>query len=557
MILKRYYLHSLIIFFFLSSCEEKKSLTVAESSNPYYDKAYSLLANNKDSAFVNFNLAKEIFLQNKDSIRAGNCLVNMAIISSDMGDNLGSLETSLSAIKFLNENNSKVYPIIKSNYNNLGIVTFNLKDYKKSLVFYDLAIKFSEEKFDVITYLNNKANTYREIKDYNNAIEIYTDILKKQDISKKDFSRIMTNLAKTKWLQNPSYNPIPELKEALNIRLQEKDLWGQNSSYAHLADYYIQKKPDSALIYATKMYGIAKALRSPDDQIEALQKLIVLENPEKSKQYFLTYQKLNDSLQTARSKAKNQFALIRYETEKNKADFQKAQADNVKKQNQILKQYAGLGILGLILIGGGVWYRRRKKILQQEKELEVKKTELRYSKKVHDVVANGIHRVMTKLENQEHIDKETMLDDLEIVYEKSRDISYDHEKNNDLPFGEKLTEMLKSYSSDDLQLVIIGNEEIQWDKLNKNIQAEVFYVLQELMTNMKKHSKATRVVIRMSRINEEITIRYTDNGVGCEKLSPKNGIKNTGNRMESIGGTINFDAVSGEGFKAELKFSVQ
>ncbi|EJG2305560.1 hypothetical protein A4A86_RS17630 [Elizabethkingia anophelis] len=117
--------------------------------------------------------------------------------------------------------------------------------------------------------------------------------------------------------------------------------------------------------------------------------------------------------------------------------------------------------------------------------------------------------------------------------------------------------MLKSYSSDDLQLVIIGNEEMQWDKLNKNTQAEVFYVLQELMTNMKKHSKATRVVIRMSRINEEITIRYTDNGVGCDKLSPKNGIKNTGNRMESIGGTINFDAVSGEGFKAELKFSVQ
>lgn len=554
LILKRYYLHSLIIFFFLSSCEEKKSLTVAESSNQYYDKAYSLLAKNKDSAFVNFNLAKEMFLQNKDSIRAGNCLVNMAIISSDMGDNLGSLETSLSAIKFLNENNSKVYPIIKSNYNNLGIVSFNLKDYKKSLVFYDLAIKFSEEKFDVITYLNNKANTYREIKDYNNAIEIYTDILKKQDISKKDFSRIMTNLAKTKWLQNPSYNPVSELKEALNIRLQEKDLWGQNSSYAHLADYYTQKKPDSALIYATKMYGVAKTLRSPDDQIEALQKLIILENPEKSKQYFLTYQKLNDSLQTARSKAKNQFALIRYETEKNKANFQKAQADNVKKQNQILKQYAGLGILGLILIGGGVWYRRRKKILQQEKELEVKKTELRYSKKVHDKVANKVYRVMSEVENVPEMKKEVLLDKLENIYEISRDISYDHE-----PTDEKhLVEMLDSYSSqDDVQLVKVGIQEIGWDTFSKDTQSEVFNVLQELMTNMKKHSKATRVVIIMSRINEEITIRYTDNGVGCDKLSPKNGIKNTGNRMESIGGTINFDAVSGEGFKAELKFSVQ
>ena len=544
------------------SCTKTKESNVNKSEkvdNPYYEKAWSYL-DKKDpiNAFQNFNKAKEIYLKNNDSLGVGKCLMNMGIILTDQGDYFGAQETSLEAMKYLKEDIKADYNYINANYNNLGIASYNLKDYMKALKFYDLAIKFSSDSKDIITYSNNEANTYREQKKYPEALKVYNQILKENNNKKStEYSRALTNLAKTKWLQNANYNPVSELKEALNIRLQEQDLWGQNSSYAHLADYYIQKKPDSALIYATKMYGVAKTLKSPDDQIEALQKLVILENPEKSKQYFLTYQKLNDSLQTARSKAKNQFALIRYETEKNKANFQKAQADNVKKQNQILKQYAGLGILGLVLIGGGVWYRRRKKILQQEKELEVKKTELRYSKKVHDVVANGIHRVMTKLENQEHIDKETMLDDLEIVYEKSRDISYDHEKNNDLPFGEKLTEMLKYYSSDDLQLVIIGNEEIQWDKLNKNIQAEVFYVLQELMTNMKKHSKATRVVIRMNRINEEITIRYTDNGVGCDKLSPKNGIKNTGNRMESIGGTINFDAVSGEGFKAELKFSVQ
>ncbi|AIL44686.1 tetratricopeptide repeat-containing sensor histidine kinase [Elizabethkingia anophelis] len=551
-----------LLFVLIVSCTKTKESNVNKSEkvdNPYYEKAWSYL-DKKDpiNAFLNFNKAKEIYLKNNDSLGVGKCLMNMGIILTDQGDYFGAQETSLEAMKYLKEDIKADYNYINANYNNLGIASYNLKDYMKALKFYDLAIKFSSDSKDIITYSNNEANTYREQKKYPEALKVYNQILKENNNKKStEYSRALTNLAKTKWLQNANYNPVSELKEALNIRLQEQDLWGQNSSYAHLADYYIQKKPDSALIYATKMYGVAKKLKSPDDQIEALQKLIILENPEKSKQYFLTYQKLNDSLQTARSKAKNQFALIRYETEKNKADFQKAQADNVKKQNQILKQYAGLGILGLVLIGGGVWYRRRKKILQQEKELEVKKTELRYSKKVHDVVANGIHRVMTKLENQEHIDKETMLDDLEIVYEKSRDISYDHEKNNDLSYGEKLTEMLKSYSSDDLQLVIIGNEEMQWDKLNKNTQAEVFYVLQELMTNMKKHSKATRVVIRMSRINEEITIRYTDNGVGCDKLSPKNGIKNTGNRMESIGGTINFDAVSGEGFKAELKFSVQ
>jgi gentisate 1,2-dioxygenase len=65
-----------------------------------------------------------------------------------------------------------------------------------------------------------------------------------------------------------------------------------------------------------KMYNAAKEIKNPDDQLEALQKLIALEPSEKSKFYFSKYQKINDSLQNARSKAKNQFALIRYETEK-------------------------------------------------------------------------------------------------------------------------------------------------------------------------------------------------------------------------------------------------
>jgi hypothetical protein len=41
------------------------------------------------------------------------------------------------------------------------------------------------------------------------------------------------------------------------------------------------------------------------------------------------------------------------------------------------------------------------------------------------MLANGIYQVMTKIENQENFDKEEALDELEFVYEKSRDISYE------------------------------------------------------------------------------------------------------------------------------------
>ncbi|WP_139252651.1 ATP-binding protein [Elizabethkingia meningoseptica] len=546
-----------LLFVLMVSCTQKEKNNInqlyKETDNPYYEEAWSYL-DKKDpiNAFQYFNKAKELFLKNNDSLGIGKCLMNMGIILTDQGDYFGAQETSLEARKYFNENNKEDYDYINANYNNLGIVNRNLKNYNKAIEFYTIAIKFSLNNIDKLVYLNNIANVYRDNKEYTKALNIYNQISKENKKGDKEYSRTLTNLAKTKWLQNSDYNPVPEFKKALNIRLEEKDIFGQNSSYAHLADYYTEKKPDSALLYAHKMYNVAQQIKNPNDQIEALQKLVILENPEKSKDYFLTYQKLNDSLQTARNKAKNQFALIRYETEKSKADFQKSQADNVKKQNLILKQYAGLFFLLAMLIVGIFWYKRRKKRLEKEKELEVKNTELRYSKKVHDKVANKVYRVMSEVENTPEMKKEVLLDKLEGIYEISRDISYDHE-----PTDEKhLVKMLESYSSKDtVQLVQVGISEIGWDEFNKEIQSEVYHVLQELMTNMKKHSQASRVVIRMSRIQNDIIIRYSDNGTGSETFSPKNGIKNTGNRMETIGGTITFD--SGEGFKAELKFSVQ
>jgi len=553
----------LILFLFTFSCKKEEEHLFQNVSNPYYDKAYEFLANkNIDSSFVYFNLAKDKFIQQKDSARAGNSLVNMAIISATAGDNLGSLETSLNAIKYLNEDNNNLYPIIKSNYNNIGIVTYNLKDYKKSLSFYDLAIKFSDNLSDTNVYLNNKAKVLQELKSYKEAIKIYDMILAENNKNQIEYSRAVTNLAKTKWLQNPNYNPVPEFQKALKIRLKENDLWGQNASYAHLADYYAKKYPDSALVYARKMYSIAKEIESPDDQIEALQKLILLENSQNSKKYFQVYQKLNDSLQTARNKAKNQFALIRYETEKSKAENLKLQKENAEKKYQIISQriVTAAIIISIIIISIILYFRYKKQKLkaQQEKELEIKNTELRYSKKVHDKVANKVYQVMSEVENTPEMEKNTVLDKLETIYEISRDISYESaEPDFDTDFASALSEMMKSYSSENVQVFIVGNEHRFWQDVKIKSRSEIYYILQELFTNMKKHSCAKRVTVKFSCDQNQIFIEYSDNGKGADNFSEKNGLKNTGNRINSIRGSIIFDTEKDKGFKANLSFPVE
>ncbi|UQB70307.1 tetratricopeptide repeat-containing sensor histidine kinase [Epilithonimonas zeae] len=545
------------LFVFIYSCSEK-TFSDTKPVNNFYEKAWEYLDKRENiNAFIEFEKAKDYFLKERDSFGIGKCLMNMAIIQEKMGDGFGSQETAINALSYFNEKNIGHQDYLSTNYNTLGITASKLKNYNNAVKFYKKALSFTTNLQDKIIYQNNLANNYTKNKNYHQAIKIFSNTLKIDNHKDVNYARTLTNLAKTKWLQNPSYNPVTDFQKALKIRLKEKDLWGLNSSYAHLADYYSNNKTDSALFYAKKMYSVAKELKSPDDQIEALQKLIFLENPQNSKRYFTVYQKLNDSLQTARNKAKNQFALIRYETEKNKADFLKAKAESAERQNHIIQQYIVIGIVISLLILSTYIFKRRQKRLQQEKLLEVKNTELKISKKVHDKVANRIYQLMSQVENTEIIDKDSLLFGLENAYETSRDISYENKDiNENQSFSEQLYNMLNSYSSDAVKFIPIGNNEKLWEGVSFQNKTEIYLVLQELMTNMKKHSQANIVSIKFSKDNSRINISYTDNGIGIKKLSPKNGLQNMENRINAIKGTIIFDTETNNLLKINISFPV-
>lgn len=550
-------LFSFLIILLFFSCSKKENVE-KKFHNPYYDLAKKYRDSGKpDSAFIQFNQAKEYGIQNRDSLSIASSLINMAILMTNAGDYFGGQETSLQANKYLNENNPNHHYYLGSNYNNLGIATYNLKDYTNSLKLYHSAIKFSDDSLDTRMYLNNEAKVYQEIKDYKSALKIYDQILAKTAKNEREYARVLTNIAKTKWLQNPAHNPVPDFLKSLQIRKKENDLWGQNSSYAHLSDYYTLKQPDSALLYAHKMYNVAQTLSSATDQLEALQKLIKLSPPKETKHFFNVYETLNDSVQNARSAAKNQFALIRYETEKSKADFLKAQAENVEKQNDILRKNIGLGVLILCLIIGFILYRKRQKELKQEKELEVKKTELKYVKKVHDGVANKIYQVMSEVENAPEMNKTILADKLEVIYQISRDLSYENgDMNLEESFVKELSKMLYAYSSAKTDVVVKGNDDALWANVKATTKNEVYLILQNLMTNMDKHSEADRVSISFDRKDQQITVLYFDNGKGMQGAVKKNGLSNTETRIESISGHITFDTKPDKGLEIEFSFPI-
>src|SRR5690606_28372149 len=97
----------------------------------------------------------------------------------------------------------------------------------------------------------------------------------------------------------------------------------------------------------------------------------------------------------------------------------------------------------------------------------------------------------------------------------------------------------------------LNSEKVNWHKLSHTKKHSVYRVLQELMTNMKKHSKATNVLVSFSQKRSKIQITYKDNGIGCE-LHKQTGLQNAENRIKAIKGTITFDSEPQKGFQATL-----
>lgn len=529
----------------------KNTLESDSAKNKTYLKATDLRdAGEKDSAYIYYALAKDDFLKKKDSIFVAKCLVNMAIIQTEKGDNFGGIETSLEAEKYLKKNDEITREIKSSNYNNLALAHVELKDYKKSEKYYFLALNQSNNSLSKLIFYNNIANNFLDQKNYQSAKTYYKKALKTQD--SLSYARALNNWGRCLYLENKNTKVLPYFQKALLIRTILKDYWGLNSSYGTLADYYKEINPLKSIFYAKKMYEVALKIENPDDRLEALEKLIALEKSENSKKYFFEYQKLNDSLQTARAKARNQFALIRYETEK-------AKTENIEKENHIFRQKVAIAFLVTGLLVGLFWYLRRKKRLEQEKEIEVKNTQIKYSKKIHDVVANGLYQTMVEVENQEELDKEKLLDKLEKMYEESRDIAHeDINKQIKKEFSVKLFEMISSYSSPQQKVLVIGNEQNIWQNVSQNIQSEIFYALRELMINMKKHSQATLVSVKFEKIENILKIKYTDNGLGMGNAENKklSGIKNTENRIENIGGDINFEKNLQKGLQVNISIPI-
>jgi signal transduction histidine kinase len=92
------------------------------------------------------------------------------------------------------------------------------------------------------------------------------------------------------------------------------------------------------------------------------------------------------------------------------------------------------------------------------------------------------------------------------------------------------------------------------ERLPAVIEAAIYYVVAETLTNAAKHAGASEADVELSTTGDTVTVEIRDNGGGGANLADGSGIRGLADRVEALGGRLELHSPVGAGtvVKAEL-----
>ena len=94
------------------------------------------------------------------------------------------------------------------------------------------------------------------------------------------------------------------------------------------------------------------------------------------------------------------------------------------------------------------------------------------------------------------------------------------------------------------QYSIMVDEELQEQQIDLLLKRDLFLIFKEAVTNISKHSRASRVVIRLEKRGKQLFLRVEDDGCGFERNGNKSGIglRSMQKRAEKLNGDLQIES---------------
>ncbi len=539
----------------------KKSLVMQKEEakkNTIYNNlgiAYKAL-NKTDEALVYYSKSIESSKLANDIYWQAPALNNIGIIFLDRKEFDKALEYFLKVEAIEKQTGNKKGLI--GTYINIGVIKRHKSQYKEAIMWFkkgdSLAIETKSLHEQKIIYIN-LALTYESWGKYEKSIEcLYYYIELKDSLLNEKKNQQMVELV-SKYEANKKQQEIELLKN--ERRLKEMAMQKQKSVFALeqlKTKAETEKKHNKLIILQNKNEIQHLVLDNNENEIERL--------------------KLNASLnktiiQTEQSKAEKQatirnvtilisllivvpvVVLLIFYQQKVKAQSIVSIRTEQLNQQKTLKLFKDFELKTI-----------KAQLEGQEKE------RLRIASELHDGVGGnlasiklGIAKVADKLSGNSNL--KHIMTQVNETCDEIRAISHNLTPNKILnsAYIDLIREYIfKNVDSEKISMRFQAYPEYKLNSISDNIKIEVYRIIQELLSNVIKHSQANEVDISLNLNNESLILMIEDAGIGFNphKTVKGIGLLNIDSRVASVNGKLTIDSIIGRGtiFTVEIPLPV-
>jgi signal transduction histidine kinase/uncharacterized protein HemY len=555
--------------------------------------AANYMQSNNDSAIKYFSMAAGLRKKINDKAGTGGALNNIAMAYQQQSNYTSAVSYYLQALKIFEELND-VKRMAQANVNIASLYT-ELKNYNLSLKYGMKGLEGWEKmnfKFGISGAYVNIGNAYNGLQKYEEAIEYYEKALELQKELNNHFSmgRIYHNLGSIYYTLKDYTKAENYIEKEIPLKKEVGDLEGMSSAYHSLGNLFLRTgKTDLAIAEFKKSLELARSIKNLDNARWAYNGLkeayAIKGKAQEVSNYALLYDQVKDSmLNEANSRIVAEMEA-RYQTEKKekeneelrrRSEIQVLEIENTeeKRKNQLILAAS------LFLMAGAssvFLYNRRKlkqkaihaaEIAEEEKKrfkaiIEAEERERsRIAQELHDGLGQLLSAARLNVAGLEDSiieeDREWLEKSLKIIDDACIEVR--HISHNMMPSA--LIRLGLMPAIQELVNNINGSKSLKVDlhtnvrgSLGKSLDITIYRIMQEVLNNMMRHSKADKISLDIQREDNTLRINIKDNGVGFDvrvlRESKGLGWKNIFSRVSMIDGSID---VSSEPSKGTLVF---
>ncbi|WP_160114267.1 MULTISPECIES: tetratricopeptide repeat-containing sensor histidine kinase [Aquimarina] len=417
-------------------------------------------------------------------------------------------------------------------YTRLGMIYYELEDYKKSEHFFQKSLKLSLETKSRTEIQNNYfwlSKCYEKLNEHEKGLLYY-----KKYTSIKD-----------------SIFSLNKIKQIADIQIK----------------YDTDKKEKEILLLQKEKEYQAILFNSQKDELYRVNLETDLEKERKERDIIQLKAAQRKSL-IDQLNMENSLQIAEKEIQNNQIKIQKSQLA----REAILRNIAiAGGILALLASFFTIMYYRQRLKTQKiiaKKEIEAinanhdgrEKERERIAKELHDGIGGNLAAIkldLNKLSGVSDSDLQTIIKNVNGTYNEVRALS--HHLIPPKILNNTFEKLINDYLTDLSKTCTfaIHNDFFPpsgFNQLEDTIKIELYRITQELMSNIIKHAYAERVDLQFTILDETIKLIIEDDGIGfdVEKSSKGIGLSNISSRTKTLGGTMYIDTLRNRGTVIEI-----